>query len=227
VLFCIFSYYMLFVNTGRAGYVIYFALSILALIQYLEAKQIVAGILCFCSVFAIFSYQSPVISQGISSVFTEVKQYQQGQKLTSVGFRFTFHEFAKSLFLSSPWIGQGTGGFSYAFQKENQIPQWNNLLDPHSQYWLVASELGLLGLAALFAFFVSLWVTALRLHDMKPILLGTLVAHLLGNLSDSLLFYAAGGHLFVIMSALCLGELVENHERVMDANPVFLEGKTI
>lgn len=223
LLFSIFSYYLLFVNTGRAGYIIYFALSIMALIQSLPLKQIVAATLCFCSLFAVIGYQSNVVSKGFNSVIAEVANYNQGQKETSVGFRLTFHQFSKSLFLSSPWIGQGTGGFAYAFQNENKIPQWNKLLDPHSQYWLVASDLGVLGLAALFAFFASLWAAALSLREMKPILLGTWVALLLGNLTDSLLFYSAAGHLFIIFSALSLGELVENHERALNVQPVFVE----
>ncbi len=207
----LFSYHVLFVNTGRTGYVIYFVLMIMFLIQNLPLKHIAVGILCFCALFAFFSYQSNVLSLGFHQVVDDLGQYQQGHKKTSVGYRLMFHQYAKSLFISSPWIGHGTGGFSQAFQQDKILPEWNNLLDPHSQYWLVAAEQGLLGLMALFAFFISLWMAALRLGDMKPVMLGMLVAIFLGNVSDSLLLYSVIGNLFIVFSALCMGELVEKH----------------
>lgn len=213
----LFSYQVLFLNAGRMGYVVYFVLMLMLLVQNLALKHIAAGILCFCTLFILFSYQSTVLSNRVHTAIVDWNQYQQGEKDTPVGKRFMFHQYAKSLFLSSPWKGHGTGGFAHAFRQDNTKPVWKNILDPHSQYWLVATDSGLLGLAALFGFFTSLLIAALRMSEMKPVMLGMLVAFFLNNVSDSLLLYSAVGYLFIVFSALCLGELVEGAETSTEA----------
>ncbi len=122
--------------------------------------------------------------------------------------RLVFHNHAKSLFFSRPWTGHGTGSFSYSYQKVNTAADYSNVMEPHSQYWLVASEFGILGLVVLFYFFIALITSALRMHEMKPVMLGMLACFLLSNLSDSQLLHSDMGYLFILVSALCLGELL-------------------
>ena len=210
----LFSYQVLFINTGRAGYIVYFILMIMLLVQSLPLKHILAAVLGFCALFALFSYQSNVLSDGIHEVAQDLHSYQNGKKETRVGYRLMFQQFAKELFLATPWKGQGTGGFSQAVLRDNFLPERKDLMDPHNQYWLVAAEFGLLGLSALFCFFASLLMAAFKLHEMKPIMLGLLVSFYIVNLSDSLLLYSAVGYFFILFGALCLGELVENKKTV-------------
>ncbi|AHE66237.1 O-antigen ligase family protein [Legionella oakridgensis] len=212
----LFSYDVLFINTGRMSYVIYFILMLGLLMHYLPVKYLIGGVVGFCVLFGVFVNQSKVIHQGTYSILDELHQYQQGNKDSSVGYRLRFHQYAKSLFLSSPLIGQGTGGFSHGFKKDDPVPSWSNknLLDPHSQYWLIAVEFGLLGIAALFYFFANLLFAAFRLQEMKPVMLGLLSAFMVGNLSDSLLLYSVVGYLFIVFSGLCLSESVaKQHEK--------------
>ncbi|WP_165474772.1 O-antigen ligase family protein [Legionella nagasakiensis] len=212
----LFSYDVLFVNTGRMSYVIYFVLMLGLLMHYLPVKYLVGGVIGFCVLFAMFVNQSNVMQQGAHSILEDLRQYQQGNKDSSVGYRLRFHQYAESLFLSSPFIGQGTGGFSHGFKQDDPVPSWSNknLLDPHSQYWLMAAEFGLLGIAALFYFFATLLFAAFRLQEMKPVMLGLFSAFMVGNLSDSLLLYSAVGYLFIVFSGLCLGESVaKRHEK--------------
>lgn len=209
-LIALFSYQIIFINAGRAGYLLYFMLMLLLLSQNIPAKHLVGSVVCFCLVFGFLSFQSSVFSNRLHQVIADLNHYQQGNINTPIGLRLMFHQRAKSIFLSSPLIGQGTGSFSYYFQKENTLPEWKNLLDPHSQYWLIAAEWGIIGLLLVFLFFVSLARSAFQLSTMKPIMLGMLVAFVLGNLTDSLLLYSAIGNLFILFSAMCLGELIES-----------------
>lgn len=213
----VFSYQVIFINTGRIGYIIYFVLMMMLLIQALSWKHVVAGIAAFCILFFACSYQSVTLQNRLQQAITDWKQYQQGEKETSVGMRLVFHNHAKSMFLSSPWVGHGTGSFSRSYQKINTAPTYSNIMEPHSQYWLIASEFGLLGLTALFYFFSILVINAFRLHDMKPVMLGLLVCFFLSNLSDSQLLHSDIGYLFIVFSGLCLGERVEKR-RMYAAN---------
>jgi O-antigen ligase len=208
LLMLLFSYQILFVNKGRSGYVILFVLVLLLLALSLSWKQFIAAAVCFCVLFAFSVKTSTVCSERLQQIVTEYNKYKHGEKDSDIGFRLMFHEYSKSLFLSSPFFGLGTGGFSHEIKLYNPWPTRADMIEPHSQYWLVAVEQGLLGLVALFGFFASLLIAAFRLHEMKAILLGMLVAFALANLSDSLLAFSAVGNLFIMFSALCLGELV-------------------
>jgi O-antigen ligase len=148
----------------------------------------------------------------LNQAVADWNHYQQGEKETSVGMRLVFHGYAKSMFLSSPWIGYGTGGFSHFYQQINTAQAYSNIKEPHSQYWLIASEFGILGLITLVYFFTSLVISAFSLHEMKPVMLGLLACFFISNLSDSQLLHSDIGYLFIVFSALCLGELIENHQ---------------
>lgn len=219
VLVLLFSYQLFFINQGRSGYGLYFVLMLFLMMMYLPAKHsLIAILICSCSFFIILN-QSSVLSTRIYDLVEDIQLYQQGEKNTSMGTRIVFHKFAKSLFLTSPLIGHGSGGFAYAFnhRKERELTRdWRGLLDPHSQYWLVAADFGLLGLGILCYFFISLWGAALQLKRMQPVMLGLLISFFLANFTDSLLFYSVIGNLFIVFSALCLGELIEQKKWLVD-----------
>ena len=79
-------------------------------------------------------------------------------------------------------------------------------MEPHSQYWLIASEFGLLGCIS-FVFFLGCLIGAsLRLKTLKPLAFAVLLPFIAGCWSDSLLFYSGTGYFFILFMALCLGE---------------------
>lgn len=207
LLVVLFSYHVLFVNNGRTGYVIYLMLMGLLMVQWFSWRQALAGIILGCSLFTLSYYQSPVMRLGIESAVTECKQYSKNEKDTSIGFRLQFHDYAKQLFMRHPWLGNGTASFTHIYQVEKPFPAWGHkLLEPHSQYWLVASEYGVLGCLVLAFFFGSLVLTSFRLKLLKPLAFAVLLPFMVGNLSDSLLFYSGTGYFFILFMALCLGE---------------------
>ena len=90
------------------------------------------------------------------------------------------------------------------------MPAWGlELTDPHSQYWMTLAEQGGIGLFLLLFFLASLFVTAFKLTETRPILLGILISFCIGALSDTILCYSAAGYALVFMSALSFGELIE------------------
>ncbi len=203
----LFSYHVLFVNNGRTGYVIYLLLMGLLIVQSFSWRQAVFAAFLSCFLLAITFYESPVMQDAFSRAITEYKLYSKNEKDTSIGFRFQFHDYAHKLFQRHPFIGNGTASFGYLYHQENPIPSRGPyLLEPHSQYWLMASELGAWGCIALALFFGCLFYSCLRLKTYRSLAMAVLLPFLVGNLSDSLLFYSATGYFFIIFIALCLGE---------------------
>lgn len=211
-LFLLFSYHEFFVNIGRTGYVIYFLLMGLLILQLCSWRQAVVGILALFAVLTLVYTQNTKVNTRINEIVWEYNRYHQNDVVSGVGFRLQFHKFAHQLFNRHPLLGNGTGSFTYYFRTERPVPAWSHtLLEPHNQYWLVASEFGLLGVAALFLLFFSLFKASLHLDTMRPIAFAMLIPFILGNLTDSLLFYSGSGYFFILFMALCLGEQLDNN----------------
>ncbi|WP_226905599.1 O-antigen ligase family protein [Legionella antarctica] len=214
------SYQVLFINTGRTGYIVYFILMVLLLLQKISFKKSVPGIMLLCGMMLAVYYTSPVLQFRVNDLLGDIKIIHQNNKEnTSLGFRVQFHKYAKSLFTTHPFIGIGTGGFKYRISKDNPVPGWGTkLTDPHSQYWLTLSEQGVIGLLFLLFFLGSLFITSFQLTETRPILLGVLAAFSSSAFADTILCYSTAGFMLVFMSALSLGELIE--KRVL-----FVKGK--
>lgn len=211
------SYQVLFINTGRTGYIIYFILMSFLFIQKLTLKQAVAGILAFSALFALVYNESTIMQSRSHDLLSDINALHHHNQNTSLGYRMQFHDYARSLWLKHPLTGIGTGGFKYTFEQDNPIPVWGKVLtDPHSQYWMTLSEHGVIGLVLLFVFLGGLLISSFKLTETRPILLGILIAFCIGSVSDSILCYSTAGYLLVVMSAICFGELVEKHARNLE-----------
>ncbi|MDP3704325.1 MAG: O-antigen ligase family protein [Legionellaceae bacterium] len=209
----LFSYQTLFLSHSRTGYVIYIVLMSVLIIQMFSKRRALIGLICLSAVFASCYSLSQPMQDGVKRVFDNLSSYGHN-KDTSIGFRLQFHDYAKHLFQLHPLIGGGTGSFTYEFRTENPVPSWSaaspghsgRLLEPHSQYWLVAAEFGVLGLIALMLFYTELLIMAYRLDTMRPMALAILLLLAIGNISDSLLFYSGSGYFFILFLALCFSE---------------------
>lgn len=208
----LFSYQTLFINNSRTGYILYILLMSLLIVQMLSKRQALIGLLCMSALFSGCYFLSHPMHDGIKKVVENFNSYEH-DKDTSIGYRLQFHNYAKHLFKLHPLIGGGTGSFTYSFRTENPIPSWTNmpshsgrLLEPHSQYWLVAAEFGILGLIGLTLLYAELFIASYRLDAMRPVALAILLLLAIGNISDSLLFYSGSGYFFILFLALCLSE---------------------
>jgi O-antigen ligase len=206
-----FSIQIFGLNSGRTGQMIYILLFALLLVQHFSLKQLRYPMLFFVLSLTIVLHQlhSHRFMTGIQAIQQNIHSFQAGEKNTSIGFRLQFHQYAKSLFLSKPLLGHGTGSFIPQFIQDNPIPAWQDRPDPHSQYWHTASELGLLGIAMLVLFFGIMLKMSWALPTMKPILQAVILPFCVACFSDTLLLTSGIGYLLITFSALCLGEFVE------------------
>lgn len=202
------SYQVLFISMGRASYVIYLMLTILLFAQTVSFKKFVFA-LAGIGLMTVLTYSSSQIMQ--QRVYEAVQDWQgfhqQTNANTPVGYRLQFHKFAHHLFLRHPYLGNGTSGFSDAFKKEQPVPAWGpTLFEPHSEFWLVAADWGILGLLCLMSFFIFLSAAAWVRKETRPIALGLIASFLFGCCLDSLLLYGSSGFFFLLLMAICLAE---------------------
>jgi O-antigen ligase len=185
----------------------------LLFIQKLSLRQALAAMVLGCSLIVIVYEQSPVMQNAVHRGVSDYKLYKNNEKDTAIGWRFQFHDYAHKLFKQHPWFGNGTASFTHRYAEDKPVPSWDRkLLEPHSQYWLIASEYGVAGCFALALFFGTLLYSSWFLQTLKPLALAILLPFFLGNLSDSLLFYSGTGYYFILFMALCLGEQARRRE---------------
>ena len=206
VLFTLFSLYVFFVNLGRSGYVMYALMLGLLLILSLPWRQSLLG-LCLLAAFLFGAFAvSPTLQTRITTAVSDYLGYDNN-KNTSVGYRIQFHDYAWDLLKRHPLLGNGAASFPTLFYEENPVPAFGREInEPHSMYWLVASEFGVLGLVGLLWFFGSLFCAAWTLGALRIPCVILMSSFMVVNFTDSLLFYSASGYLFVLFSAYCLGE---------------------
>ncbi len=216
LLVALFSIQVLLINIGRTGYVIYAVLFFLLFVQHFSMKIVRYSMLAVAisGVILVQQLSPDMLLQRIGMVKQDLQAYQSGHRDSNLGFRLQFHHYAKSLFLTKPILGYGTGSFTPKYFNDNPIPAWelepgHPLPNPHSQYWLMASEFGILGIAAFLILLGVLSQMSFYLKDMKPILHAVLLPFFIANFSDSLLVNTGIGYVFIAFAGLCLGEFIE------------------
>ncbi|WP_241480517.1 O-antigen ligase family protein [Legionella norrlandica] len=101
------TYQVLFINTGRTGYLVYFILMLLLILQKLSFKQASIGIIFFSGAMVLAYHNSPVMQTRVYDLIKDIKLLHH-DKNTSLGYRIQFHHYAKQLMMQHPFIGIGT-----------------------------------------------------------------------------------------------------------------------
>ena len=96
------------------------------------------------------------------------------------------------------------------------MPSWTGpLMEPHSEYWLIAAEHGSIGLLVFISFMGILMYYFRQLTQLKYSMYGFLLAFLVGCYSDGFLTYAGPGFALVLFVAMGLGELLSQANLAM------------
>jgi O-antigen ligase len=198
----LFSFQVLFINTGKAAYGIYLILMAYCLWPKTQWKHKFFLILGGCLSFILLTKISHSIQNNIISLMHEFEAFKQHQFDTSLGFRIQFHHFAYTLFKQHWLTGGGLGAYDHWFDKLHPVPAWPYKPNTHSQYWFFASDLGLIGLSLWLIFFGILAKTT-RLNDQGygRIFNGFLLILTINFFTDNMLF-ASPVHLLIGLWAI-------------------------
>ena len=198
---------VLFMVQGRTGYLILAILLVYFFFDMWKWKGLALAAMLGTLLFAGAYLRSDTFHSRIAKAAREFSPWHPDQLATvgnSVGARMEWYKNSLEIIRDHPVFGVGTGGFSKAYAEKikgtNMLPTTN----PHNQYLLTATDLGLVGLGLLLYLFYRQW----RLAKMLPTALERSLAHALllaimsGCLFNSLLLDHTEGLLYGWMSGL-------------------------
>ena len=145
-------------STGRTALVTIFVLLVLLALKIRNAKTI-AGLLAAAIVLGIIAWMSsPYLRERTEAVQTEAQKYEKTNERTSTGERLEFWKKSAEFIRQAPVIGHGTGSIHTLFEKAaagQTGAAGVAAANPHNQTLAVGIQLGVLGIAVLWAMWVA------------------------------------------------------------------------
>jgi len=210
-----FFIFVLFLTVSRGGYIAFFV-SIIAFLILNSREEIVKLIKEFTPVligaFSLIVFGAPreiiLANLGKSTILVN---YIGGAQDQSLGMRIYMAQVAAKIFLEKPIFGYGLGGFRYTFAIHN-IKDISGRIDPHSLFFKLLSETGIIGTISYFAF--SLYYLLKSFSNAKNIKLSNfyyrgLLAGVIGMFFHMCIDVDVYPVMFVILM-ISLGILVES-----------------
>ena len=139
----------------------------------------------------------PLVHDRVNIGITDILQYTEGKRETSMGWRFLMWKGSFSMFLSSPLFGIGTGDYVVTMHRyiasgayPESLLQFNQ---PHNMYLFALATNGLLGLAALmypffriFAIIFSPGGVSSAHNQLSFLAIAVAIHYLVAGMTDSL-----------------------------------------
>jgi glycosyltransferase involved in cell wall biosynthesis len=159
----------MFITEGRAGQLVFFVLIALLLFQIFRknrVKAVLAVFLLLPTLFIAGYGLSPVFKHRVDTVRQEISQFKDNPE-TSIGLRLLYWQNSWEIIRQHPWLGVGTGGFQAAYARVNseKSPLCFPTDNPHNQYVLVATMVGIPGVVALLVIFAVMFRQASVMRD--------------------------------------------------------------
>lgn len=194
--FLVCSIDVLFLNQERTGYLIYFALAGLFLLQRFRWKGFLTAMIIVPLLFSGLYFGSEKFSGRINQFVNNVMEYQKGNQETSIGLRLAFAEYSFKAIKNNFLIGSGTGSFEEIYRSMNG-PKINNETwpaHPHNEYISILFQLGIVGLLVFLYWVFQQIHASFKLPQEEKVYLQALIVGflLLGFCNASLLVNPAG-----------------------------------
>jgi O-antigen ligase len=202
-----------FFSTGRTALVTIFVLFVLLACKIRNVKKI-AGLLAAAVVLGLIAWtSSPYLRERTQAVEGEVQKYEATNERTSTGERLEFWKKSAEFIKEAPVIGHGTGTIRALF--ENAAAGQTGAAgvaaaNPHNQTLAIGIQLGVLGIAALWAMWVA-HLLRFRGNDLAA-WIGTLIVaqNVVGSLFNSHIFDFVQGWIYVVGVGVAGGAVVKN-----------------
>lgn len=189
-----------YVATGRTALVVIPLLVLIFGLRQFGWKGLIVAVLAGVVIAGIAWSASPFLRARVLASFTELDRYRQENATSSTALRLEFWKKSMAFVADAPVIGHGTGSMPDLFRRaaENESGAGAvTSVNPHSQYFAVAIQLGGVGLAILLA----MWVAHLALFRASGLVpwIGLVIVtqNIVSSLFNSHLFDFFHGWLYV------------------------------
>jgi O-antigen ligase len=197
---------VLFVVSGRTGYVVVLVLGLYFLIDGWRWRGAAAAAVVLVILSGTISLMpSSVPHQRLSMMADEIMKWRPGRpEATSVGYRLEYYLNSVKLIREHPLLGTGTGGFKSAYAALVKGTGMDASDNPHNEYLMVAVQLGFAGLALMLWLFLVQWRKAALLAGgfERSAARGLVLLILSASMVTSTLIDHTEGLFYVWMSAL-------------------------
>lgn len=180
----------IFMVQGRTGYLVAGLLLVFFLFERAGWKSLALGLLALMLLTGGAFYGSTSFRDAVNRGLTEYAQWRPERPAdTSVGWRLEFYTNTLRMIQERPFTGVGTGGFSIAYGERVQGSGRVDPGHPHSEYLLMAAQLGVFGLAGFVGLLVTHWRVARRVAPPleRSLASGLVLAMALGCAFNTLL----------------------------------------
>ncbi|AGF78909.1 O-Antigen ligase [Desulfocapsa sulfexigens DSM 10523] len=198
----------MFITVGRTGQIAFFLFIAITVFQYFYRRsklQLITGLLLIPLLITATYFSSSTFRVRTDQAYTEMQNHRLCGNTSSVGLRVWFAQNTCQLIKNNVLIGVGTGDYPAEYAKINKTnsPTLPTTDNPHNQYLLTASQLGLFGIISLIAIFISQLVVAGRIKDsLTPLRQAFPLFFLVIMLGESYLQIHVTGLLFSLFSAI-------------------------
>jgi hypothetical protein len=186
-----------FIATSRTELVVIAVLLIVGGARISGIKGALGGLMAFAILAAVVWNASPYLRDRIAHGEWEIQEYSEKGSPTSIGLRLDWWRKSVELIAKAPLLGYGTGSIRSLYAAHGPENAEFSTTNPHNQIITVTLQLGLVGMATLFA----MWFFHLMLFRGTGLLawLGLVVVlqNMVGSLFNSHLFDFAEGWTYV------------------------------
>jgi len=199
-----------FITTGRTALVVIPALIVVYGFRQAGWKGILGSSIAAVVVAMIVWTASPHVRERVTAIYTETESYEQQNESTSSGLRISFWKKSIDIIKSAPLLGHGTGSITEQFERAAQGQTGAGAAgstNPHNQTFAVGIQLGLLGMALLWAMWISQLVFFRGSRPVVWIGLVVVTANIVGSLFNSFIFDFTEGWIYVFGVGVAAGML--------------------
>ena len=211
--------FVVLAQQGRTTYVTLTALVIYFVLSQLKSKQkwlAMAALLVIAMSVGLFSTK---VQNRLNEVIADSRVGQTTETISSSGLRIGFWRTTVDIVKHNPILGTGMGTWADEYRKyvasTPNTPKISPLGgNPHQEYLLMASQLGLIGLALFLAWLVRCIFASKELTNNERIAAQSLlIAFIVSCFFNSTLFDSATGHFYCIgLGILFAGYKNNQHE---------------
>jgi O-antigen ligase len=219
-----------FVATSRTTFVIAPLLAIVLGYRYFGWRGVALAGIVAAALAGLALTASPYLHSRVMHSFTELHNYLNTDEVNSTGLHVEFLKKSAAIVEAAPMIGHGTGSIAEQFRLsasgDVDSASAATTVNPHSQIFAVAIELGAVGAAVLLA----MWAAHVWLFRGAGLMawIGTIIVvqNFLSSLVNSHLFDFGQGWLYVFGVGIVGGTVLRNAQRPPAGPPAASPGVT-